>query len=115
MMKAAMHILINTLAVALTCGVLAWAADVVRRLGFLVYTEQYIAAMVALALPLVYLAVPARKPAGAAGAEVGEGRRRTGGVPWYDSAAAPSAPHRCMWPSGFRICPRRWRRGRGTG
>lgn len=78
-----MHFVINALAVTLTCGVLAWAGDLVRKFGFLLYTEQYIAAMVALALPLVYLSVPARKPAGG-----GEQRRRTGDVPWYDAAAS---------------------------
>jgi hypothetical protein len=76
-----MSVLISALAVALTCGVLAWAGDLVRKLGFLIYTEQYIAAMVALALPLVYLAVPA-------GPSSSEQRRRDGNVPWYDVAAA---------------------------
>jgi TRAP transporter 4TM/12TM fusion protein len=80
-----MKILVNTLAVSLTCGVLAWAADLVRMLGFVVYVEQYIAVMVALALPLVYLTVPARR------AEVHpeqEGGRRSGPVPWFDMLAA---------------------------
>jgi TRAP transporter 4TM/12TM fusion protein len=77
-----MNVVINALAVALTCGVLAWAGDLVRKAGFLLYTEQYIGAMVALALPLVYLSVPARRQ----GAE-GE-RRRNRDVPWYDIAAA---------------------------
>jgi TRAP transporter 4TM/12TM fusion protein len=78
-----MNVVINALAVALTCGVLAWAGDLVRKLGFLLYTEQYIGAMVALALPLVYLSVPAYR----LGGEQDE-RRRTAGVPWYDIAAA---------------------------
>jgi TRAP transporter 4TM/12TM fusion protein len=81
-------ILINVLAAALTCGVLAWAGDLVRALGFLVYTEQYIAGLLALALPLVYLSVPARtQPRAAPDEEVRVGRRM-GGVPWYDMAAA---------------------------
>jgi TRAP transporter 4TM/12TM fusion protein len=83
-----MTILINVGAVLLTCGVLAWAADVPRRLGFLVYTEQYVACMVALALPLVYLSVPARPQRRQATDEENHARRRTGGVPWYDLAAA---------------------------
>jgi TRAP transporter 4TM/12TM fusion protein len=78
-----MNIVINALAVALTCGVLAWASDLVRKLGFLLYTEQYIGAMVALALPLVFLSVPA----GSQGGER-EARRRSRDVPWYDIAAA---------------------------
>jgi TRAP transporter 4TM/12TM fusion protein len=77
-----MNVVINALAVALTCGVLAWAGDFVRKAGFLLYTEQYIGAMVALALPLVYLSVPARR-------QDGEGeRRRDRAVPWYDIVAA---------------------------
>jgi TRAP transporter 4TM/12TM fusion protein len=78
-----MNVIINALAVALTCGVLAWAGDLVRKLGFLIYTEQYIGAMVALALPLVYLSVPARQTGGEQ-----HQRRRDGGVPWYDAACA---------------------------
>jgi TRAP transporter 4TM/12TM fusion protein len=78
-----MNIVINALAVALTCGVLAWAGDLVRKLGFLIYTEQYISAMLALALPLVYLSVPAHRQGGER-----DERRRVGNVPWYDVAAA---------------------------
>jgi TRAP transporter 4TM/12TM fusion protein len=78
-----MNVVINALAVALTLGVLAWAGDLVRKLGFLLYTEQYIGAMVALALPLVFLSVPARRQGGER-----EERRRSGDVPWYDIAAA---------------------------
>jgi TRAP transporter 4TM/12TM fusion protein len=76
-----MNVVINTLAVALTCGVLAWAGDLVRKVGLLLYTEQYIGAMLALALPLVYLSVPAF------GGGEGE-RRRDRNVPWYDVVAA---------------------------
>ncbi len=77
-----MSVVINVLAVALTCGVLAWAGDLVRRLGFLIYTEQYIGAMVALALPLIFLSVPA------AGHDRETSRRRDHDIPWYDIAAA---------------------------
>ena len=80
-----MKYLVNALAVTLTCGVLAWAADLVRLAGFVIYVEQYIAVMVALALPLVYLTVPARRePAH----PEQEGTRRSGSVPWYDLLAA---------------------------
>ncbi len=78
-----MNIVINALAVALTCGVLAWAGDLVRKLGILIYTEQYIGAMVAIALPLVYLSVPASRSGGEE-----QQRRREGNVPWYDITAA---------------------------
>ncbi len=83
-----MSILINTLAVALTLGVLAWAGDLVRELGFLFYTEQYISVMLAIALPLVYLSVPARRQKRSAVDDEGSSRRRTGNVPWYDIVAA---------------------------
>jgi len=80
-----MKILVNALAVTLTCGVLAWAADIIRLFGILIYVEQYIALMVALALPLVFLTVPARRVALQPG---DEGIRRHGPVPWFDKLAA---------------------------
>lgn len=54
---------------------LAWAGDVPRLLGFVLYTEQYLAFILGLALCLVYLRQPFR----------GKARMR---VPWYDAAAA---------------------------
>ncbi len=69
--------MVTTLAVALTCGAIAWAMDLFRMVGMVLYTEQYLAGMLAIAVPLVYLAVPA-----------GKGRKRTGPVPWYDALAA---------------------------
>jgi len=80
-----MKTLVNALAVTLTCGVLAWAADLIRLFGFLIYVEQYIALMVALALPLVFLTVPARR---VAPHPEDEGTRRDGSVPWFDQVAA---------------------------
>jgi TRAP transporter 4TM/12TM fusion protein len=72
-----MKTLVNGLAVLLTCSVIAVSADLFRSAGLSLYTEQYLAALLALALPLIYLHVPA-----------GEGRSRTGAVPWYDILAA---------------------------
>ncbi|HEY6239309.1 MAG TPA: TRAP transporter fused permease subunit [Burkholderiales bacterium] len=69
--------LINVLAVLLTCGAIALSADLFRMAGLSLYTEQYLAGLLAIATPLVFLHVSAR----------GE-RGRTGGVPWYDLAAA---------------------------
>ena len=80
-----MKILVNALAVTLTCGVLAWAGDLVRMLGFVIYVEQYISLMVALALPLVFLTVPARR---VAPEPEHEGGRRSGPAPWFDQLAA---------------------------
>jgi len=65
----------TTLAVALTLGSLAWAADLYRMVGFVLYNEQHIAIALALAMPLLFLTVPARK-----------GPRTH--VPWYDLLAA---------------------------
>ena len=73
-----MRILLNTLAVALTSGVIGLSADLFRRVGLSLYTEQYLAGLLALAMPLLFLRVPA-----------GGGREgRTGPVPWYDALAA---------------------------
>jgi len=83
-----MQTFINVMAAALTCSVLAWVCDVPRRLGLLIYTEQYIAAMCAIALPLVYLAVPARRLRRTELDEEDSARKRKGPVPWYDLAAA---------------------------
>ena len=72
-----MKAFVNALAVLLTCSVIAVSADLFRNVGLSLYTEQYLAALLALALPLIYLHVPA-----------GTGRSRTGPVPWYDMVAA---------------------------
>jgi TRAP transporter 4TM/12TM fusion protein len=70
--------LVNVAAVVLTCAVVAVTADLFRKAGLSLYTEQYLAGLMALALPLLYLHVPAH------------GRRgtRSGPVPWYDLIAA---------------------------
>ena len=65
------------LAVALTCLALAWSLDLYRDMGLQLYTEQFLAGTLAIALPLVFLHVPA-----------GAGRERQGAVPWYDLVAA---------------------------
>ncbi len=68
----------NLLAVALSLGVIAVSADLFRDLGLSLYTEQYLAGLLAIAMPLLFLHVPA------AGGRGG----RTGPVPWYDALAA---------------------------
>jgi TRAP transporter 4TM/12TM fusion protein len=71
--------LTTVLAVTLTCGAIAWAADLYRKVGLLLYTEQYLLGMLALALPLVFLTSRASKTAKAAAADR---------MPWYDWLAA---------------------------
>jgi TRAP transporter 4TM/12TM fusion protein len=68
---------VNVLAVALTCAVVAVSADLFRKIGISLYTEQYLAGLTAIAMPLLFLAVPAHGP-----------RRRTSPPPWYDIVAA---------------------------
>lgn len=69
--------IVTALAVGITVCSIAWATDMFRAVGLLIYTEQYLAGMLALALPMLFLHVPASK-----------GRERKGSVPWYDMVAA---------------------------
>ncbi len=64
------------LAATMTLGSLAWAADLYRAAGMSLYTEQFMSAMLALAICLVYLHFPARR-----------GEKRTN-LPWYDAVFA---------------------------
>jgi TRAP transporter 4TM/12TM fusion protein len=73
-----MRRLVNILAVVLTLGAISLAADLPRRVGISLYTEQYLAALTAIAMPLLYLHVPI------SGARGG----RDGPVPWYDIVCA---------------------------
>jgi len=77
--------LVNVLAIALTAGVLALAADLFRRVGIVLYSEQYLAFLLALAMALIFLHVPV------------SGRQRTGAVPWYDLAAALASFLACVY------------------
>ncbi len=67
--------LLFALPVLLTLASLARAADLYRAAGLALFTEQFIAGMLAMSLPVVFLGVRARKGA--------EDR-----LPWYDAAAA---------------------------
>lgn len=77
--------LVNVLAIALTAGVLALAADLFRRVGIVLYSEQYLAFLLALAMALIFLHVPV------------SGRQRSGAVPWYDLAAALASFLACAY------------------
>jgi TRAP transporter 4TM/12TM fusion protein len=69
---------VSILAVALTCGIVALAADLFRRVGLALHAEQYLAGLLAIAMPLLFLHLPAS----------GGRKGRIGRVPWYDFAAA---------------------------
>jgi TRAP transporter 4TM/12TM fusion protein len=72
-----MRKLVGALAVLITAGVIAVAADLFAWVGISLYTEQYLAALLALAMPLLLLHVGAN------------GKERFGeGVPWYDYLTA---------------------------
>ncbi|MBT7730077.1 MAG: hypothetical protein HN701_00115, partial [Rhodospirillaceae bacterium] len=63
------------LAVVLTVVAIAWAADVFRMVGLLLYTEQFLSGMLAIAVPLVFLSLRAKKHPKDAPALP---------IPWYD-------------------------------
>jgi TRAP transporter 4TM/12TM fusion protein len=67
--------LVHGLGGAITLCALAWAADLPRRVGLNLYTEQFLAVEVGLALGMLYLQFRIRKGAAP-------------GVPWYDWVAA---------------------------
>jgi TRAP transporter 4TM/12TM fusion protein len=69
---------VNILAVALTSAVICLSADLFRMAGMMLYTEQYLAGLLAIAMPLLFLQVPAS----------GQRGGRAGAVPWYDLVAA---------------------------
>ncbi len=64
------------LAALLTFGAAFWSLGLPRYLHWSLYPQQYIAAVLALALPLAFLTLPAKR---------GADRES---VPWYDAAAA---------------------------
>lgn len=75
--SAAARGLISSLAVFLSLGSIAWAVDFYRSvLGLILYTEQFLASMLAVALALIYVSQPAKA-----------GQLR-GKIPWYDVLAA---------------------------
>jgi TRAP transporter 4TM/12TM fusion protein len=71
--------LIGALATSITLGAVLWSLGIAQILRLPVYTEQYAAAMLAAALALAYLQLPAHRDAP---------RLR---VPWYDWLAAALA------------------------
>jgi TRAP transporter 4TM/12TM fusion protein len=72
-----MNVIISILAVVLMAAALGWAADLYRHIGLLLYPQQFLSAMLALALPLVFLTRRAR-----------QNHTHTAAIPWYDSVLA---------------------------
>ena len=64
------------LAVVLTVLAIAWAADLFRYAGLLLYTEQFLSGILAIAVPLVLLSVRVRK------------EDKSAAIPWYDLGLA---------------------------
>ena len=70
------HRLAYGLAAALTIGAAAWSLGVPRYMGWGLYPQQFIAAALALTLPIAFLTLPAKR------------RTVRTRVPWYDAVAA---------------------------
>lgn len=68
--------IIGLLAVCLTALAVGWALALPRTFGVAFYPQQYMAALLALALPIAYLMLPADRS------------QERGQVPWYDCLAA---------------------------
>ena len=68
--------LVGVLAFLVTAGALAWAADLYRKFGLLLYKEQFLAGMLAFALPLLYLKCRISS------------KSDPDRIPWYDYLAA---------------------------
>ena len=73
------------LAVLLTVGSLSWSANVFTNLGIALFIEQFLAAMLGLALALVFLHYPRER-----------GTKRTN-LPWYDAVAAVAGLGACAY------------------
>jgi TRAP transporter 4TM/12TM fusion protein len=78
------HALVQTCAVVLSLGSIAWAADLYRAVGLVLYNEQFYAAMLGITLPLAYLKFPLVKG-------------RSGPVPLYDAVIAAVAFVSCCY------------------
>ncbi len=74
--KTAMSSFIAVLAVLLTVVAIAWAADLFRMAGLLLYTEQFLGGIIAIAIPLVFLSERHSKNA------------EKHSIPWFDHVLA---------------------------
>src|SRR3954463_5836559 len=82
--------LVAVLAVALTAGAIALSADLFRLAGLSLYTEQYLAALMAIATALVFLHI---------GADGTKGRSRVPGYTGLVALAVFLAPPSRAWRS----------------
>ena len=73
--NAATNGIIAILAVVLTVTAIIWAADLPRQVGLLLYTEQFLSGMLAIAVPLVFLSIRAKRAPKDSPAQP---------IPWYD-------------------------------
>lgn len=80
--------LTDVMAATLTLIALIWAADAPRMVGLAFYTEQYISLLLAIATPLIYLTVPARRSLDLDGDDETTIASKMRHVPWYDLLAA---------------------------
>lgn len=83
---AVLSALISCLAISLPLGTIIWAFDLLRRVGVLIYPEQFGAVMLGLATALVFLHTPASA-----------GRERNGPIPWYDMVFAALGLATCLF------------------
>ena len=77
--------LANGLAACLTLAAAFWALNVLRYFGHAPYPQQFLASILALAVPAAFLTLPARR-----------GAKRSV-VPWYDCLAALAGFAACIW------------------
>ena len=76
---------VGLLAALIPLGTVAWALDLPRRVGLVIYPESFGAMMLGVALATVYLAVPA-----------GAGRQRRV-APWFDKVLAAAGFIACLF------------------
>ena len=86
--------LIRVLQAALVILVIGWVLDVPGRLNVALYTEQFLAAVLGVALALTFLMIPLRGHDADGGTFVAAGARR---VPWYDMLAAAAGFAACAY------------------
>jgi TRAP transporter 4TM/12TM fusion protein len=69
-----LNVITSVLGVGIVAGAISYSTDMFGRVGLVVYGEQFVAGMLAAAMLLLFLVIPAR------------GGTRVGAPPWYDIA-----------------------------